>query len=180
MGARRDALKAACECILAVETTAARHEHAVGTVGQIASGPGATNVIPGTAEFSVDFRAADDGVRNQAVGELTAAFDAIAAKRGVAITIDHSHAADGVTCAPDLVGTIEAAMSDLGQRPFRLPSGAGHDAAALAHITDVGMIFVRCDRGISHSPDESITAEDAIAGANLLLRTVERLGTTNT
>jgi len=180
MGARQDALTAASECILAVESTAARHEHAVGTVGQISANPGATNVIPGQAEFSVDFRAADDAVRKQAVGELTAAFDAIAEKRGVTLNIDHSHAADGVTCAPALVETIGAAMTDLDQRPFRLPSGAGHDAAALAHITDVGMIFVRCDRGISHSPDESITSEDAIAGANLLLRTVERLGTTDT
>ena len=174
MDARQDALCAASECILAVENAAAAHEHAVGTVGQISSGPGATNVIPGTAEFSVDFRAAEDAVRNKAVAELLADFESIGGKRGVTLSIDHSHAADGVTCAPDLVDTIEAAMDDLGQRPFRLPSGAGHDAAALAHITDVGMIFVRCDRGISH-----ITGEDGIAGANLLLRTVERLGTTN-
>ena len=180
MSARQDALTAASECILAVESAAARHEHAVGTVGQITASPGATNVIPGQAEFSVDFRAADDAVRRQAVDELITAFDAIAEKRGVTLKIDHSHAANGVTCAPELVDTIEAALTDLGQRPFRLPSGAGHDAAALAEITDVGMIFVRCDRGISHSPEESITAEDAIAGATLLLRTVERLGTTNT
>ena len=46
----------------------------------------------------------------------------------------------------------------------------------MAEITDVGMIFVRCKGGISHSPHEEITREDAILGANLLLRTVERIG----
>lgn len=179
MGARKDALSAAAEAVMAVESTAARHEHAVGTVGQISASPGATNVIPGQVDFSVDFRAADDAVRTKAVAELLSVFHTISETRGVTFDIDHSHAADGVTCAPNLVDTIEAAMSDLDQRPFRLPSGAGHDAAALAHITDVGMIFTRCERGISHSPDENMTSEDAIAGANLLLRTVERLGSRN-
>ncbi len=179
MGARQDALSAAAEAILAVETSATQFPDAVGTVGQISALPGASNVISGQVEFSVDFRAADDAVRRQAVGELISDFEAIAERRGVAFAIDHSHEANGVVCASVLVDTIEQAMADLDQPAFRLPSGAGHDAAALAHITDVGMIFVRCDRGISHSPDESITAEDAIAGANLLLRTVERLGTKN-
>ena len=53
---------------------------------------------------------------------------------------------------------------------------AGHDAVAMSNITDVGMIFVRCKGGISHSPLEHITPEDAQAGADLLLRTVERIG----
>lgn len=70
-------------------------------------------------------------------------------------------------------------MVDLGDSPFRLPSGAGHDAAAMAEITDVGMIFVRCKDGISHSPLEHVTREDAEAGAELLLRSVERIGGLN-
>ncbi|MBO89671.1 MAG: hypothetical protein CMP14_09125 [Rickettsiales bacterium] len=52
-------------------------------------------------------------------------------------------------------------------------SGAGHDAAAMASLTDVGMIFVRCKGGISHHPAESITAEDAIIGAKILLNVLE-------
>jgi len=65
--------------------------------------------------------------------------------------------------------------SSIGERPFRLPSGAGHDAAAMAEIADVGMIFVRCAGGVSHSPDESITGADAIAGSRLLCRVVENI-----
>lgn len=178
MPRRHDALTAASECILAVEETAARLSHAVGTVGQITCRPGATNVIPGEVAFSLDFRAAEDEVRRGAVNELRSRFDVIATRRGVTISLEGTHAADGVTCAPWIVEQIEAAMGDLGHRLFRLPSGAGHDAAALAEVTDVGMIFVRCAGGISHSPDESITKEDAIAGAELLLRTVERIGST--
>ncbi|NNE81342.1 MAG: allantoate amidohydrolase [Silicimonas sp.] len=176
MGARQDALAAAAECVLTVEEVAAAHPYAVGTVGQIEAEHGATNVIPGKVVFSVDFRAADDAVRREAVNDLTKRFEDIANRRNVDIVLEQSHSADGVTSAPWIVDAIEDAMTDLGHRPFKLPSGAGHDAAALAEITDVGMIFVRCKDGISHNPDESITREDAIAGAELLLRTVERIG----
>ncbi len=176
MVARQDALVAASECVLAVERIAAGRPSAVGTVGQMAVVPGATNVIPGKVSFSVDLRAPDDVARRGAVDELVAHMQSVAARRSVAISIDCSHEANSVACAPWIVEAIEAAMQELGRRPFRLPSGAGHDAAAMAAITDVGMIFVRCAGGISHSPEESITAEDARAGARLLRQVVERIG----
>ena len=177
MRARRDALAAASECVLKIEEIARRHPDAVATVGQISASPGAINVIAGEAEFSVDLRAAEDAVRRAAIRELEAELEDVALRRGVEIDLDRrSHDADGVICAPWIVEEIEAAMVDLGYPGRRLPSGAGHDAAAMAAITDVGMIFVRCEGGISHSPNERITRGDAIAGANLLLRTVERMG----
>lgn len=179
MDARQDALCAAAECILAVENTATTHLEAVGTVGQLTVEPGASNVIPGEARFSVDFRAPLDDVRRKAVAHLMNRFDQVAAKRNVTITREYTHGSDGVHCAKNVVDAIETAMSDLGHRPFHLPSGAGHDAAAMAAIAPVGMIFVRCEGGISHNPAEQITPEDAAAGAAVLLRTVEKLGGLN-
>ncbi|MDE0532928.1 MAG: allantoate amidohydrolase [Albidovulum sp.] len=176
MNTRQDALAAACECVLLVEDTAKRYDQAVGTVGQIAAFPGATNEIPGVASFSVDFRSSLDSVRQTAVSELQRDMSEIAERRDVDILIDKTHDADGATCSDWIIEQIEGAMTDLGHRPFRLASGAGHDAAAMASITDIGMIFVRCRGGISHSPEEAITREDAITGADLLLRTLERIG----
>ncbi len=63
---------------------------------------------------------------------------------------------------------IERAIAGLGLTRRRLASGAGHDAMAIASLCDVGMIFVRCKRGISHSPAKSITAADAEIGARVL------------
>jgi allantoate deiminase len=40
---------------------------------------------------------------------------------------------------------------------------------AMASITDIGMIFVRCKDGLSHHPDEAVAAEDMKAGASVLL-----------
>ena len=176
MDARADALAAASECVLLIESTANRHPLTVATVGQISAAPGATNVIPGEVSFSVDVRAADDKIRRAALKEIKFRLKNIARLRGVEIEMVQTHDADGVVCAPWIVSQIESAMVDLGHRPFRLPSGAGHDAAALAEITDVGMIFVRCEGGVSHHPDEKITREDAVAATKLLLKTVERIG----
>lgn len=176
MDSRHDALAAAAECILAVEDSAGKRVDAVSTVGMISASPGAVNVIPGMSEFTIDFRAADDEVQRDAIREMRESLQAIASRRGVQIAFDTSQDVSGITCAPWIVREIEAAMAELGHPPFRLPSGAGHDALPMAALTDVGMIFVRCKGGISHGPEEEITPADAHAASELLLRTVERIG----
>jgi len=55
----------------------------------------------------------------------------------------------------------------------RLPSGAGHDGMAMIELADIGMLFLRCAKGISHNPAEAISAEDAATGARVFLRFIE-------
>ena len=74
-----------------------------------------------------------------------------------------------VNYSVNLMNKIERSIIDVVLSPFRLPSGAGHDAAAMADLTEIGMIFIRCKDGVSHHPAESITEEDALTGARLLL-----------
>ena len=68
---------------------------------------------------------------------------------------------------------LERAVEDAGVKVHRLPSGAGHDGQAINAIADIGMLFVRCKRGISHNPAESITEADAATGAKVLLSFIE-------
>ena len=173
MNLRQDALLAASECALAVEAAAVARENAMATVGRMEVAPGATNVIPGSVHFTVDLRAEEDAVRADALAELEKKFAEIAECRSVRLSFDKVHDAASVACAPELIDRIAGAIADLGHRPLRLPSGAGHDAAAMAELTDAGMIFVRCLAGISHNPLESITEADAVAGAQLLRRVIE-------
>ena len=173
MGLRRDALAAASECVLALEEIAAKRKDAVGTVGQLEASPGASNVIPGSVRFTVDLRAPDDATRQAMLTELEAAYGAIAERRRITLRMETVHEAESVACAAGIISQISQAIEDEGIAPFALPSGAGHDAAAMAALTDVGMIFVRCKGGISHSPDESITEQDAVTGARVLLRAIE-------
>ncbi len=173
MGNRQDALLAAAECALAVEGVATKRTHCVATVGRMEVEPGAPNVIPGSVTFSIDIRADEDAKRIEALAELDPWLAEIADKRGCTLNMETVHEATSVTCAPWILRQIEAAISADEGRVIRLPSGAGHDAAAMADLTDIGMIFVRCTGGISHNPDETITAADAAVGARLLLRVIE-------
>jgi allantoate deiminase/N-carbamoyl-L-amino-acid hydrolase len=65
---------------------------------------------------------------------------------------------------------LAQAAARAGITPFHLASGAGHDAASFAGAADIGMLFVRCGNGgISHSPLETVTPEDADVAARVLL-----------
>ena len=172
---RRDALVAAAEAILAVEQRCAQEQHLVGTVGRLEVNPGALNVIPGECRFTVDVRAPEDARRRRAVEDIRAAFAAISVRRGIHSDIVVLHDSPASPCAPWLMQQIDAAIAAQGLAPHRLPSGAGHDAMAIAAIADIGMIFVRCAGGISHNPVESITMEDAQAGFETLCRFVRNL-----
>jgi allantoate deiminase len=169
MGGRRDALAAAAEGVLAVETLCSGEDGLVGTVGRIEALPGAVNVIPGRARFTIDIRAPVDAQRERAVAAVLKRFAEIAAGRGVGIAIEKLYEMPAAPCAPWLMDQIDSAIADAGTTPFRLPSGAGHDGLAMKAIADIAMIFVRCEKGISHNPAEAITAADAETGARVLL-----------
>ncbi len=175
MAARQDALAAAAEVILAVEQRCSQEQDLVGTVGRIEASPGAVNVIPGECRFTIDVRAPQDSQRGKAVADIRAAVADISLRRGIHSSIVVMHDSAASPCAPWLMQQIDAAIAGQGVVPQRLPSGAGHDAMAMAAIADTGMIFVRCAGGISHNPAESITAADAQAGFETLCRLVRDL-----
>jgi N-carbamoyl-L-amino-acid hydrolase len=47
-------------------------------------------------------------------------------------------------------------------------SGAGHDAMHLASVCPTGMLFVPCEKGISHNEVENARPADLAAGAQVL------------
>ncbi len=57
----------------------------------------------------------------------------------------------------------------LGWRRCGCRAAPGHDAGALATITDAAMLFVPSRHGISHSPDEHTGSDDCVRGAQALL-----------
>jgi allantoate deiminase len=174
MHLREDALTAAAECVLAAEQIASAVADAVATVGQITASPGATNVIPGRVVFSLDVRSPRDAEREQVAHDIVARCRSIAAARRIGIGVTQTHVLASCTCAPWLQQQIGEAIAADGHRVRMLPSGAGHDAMAMASLTDVAMLFLRCGGGISHHPAEQISADDAAIGARVLLGFIER------
>ena len=161
MGLRRDAAAAMAEMVLAVERLAGGIAECVATVGRVEVLPGAVNVIPATARFSIDLRHPDDGVRRDALARLHGEMAAIAARRGVGLAVRTDYDVAAAACAPHLVAALEQSVRRAGIAPRRLPSGAGHDGLAIAALCPIAMLFLRCRGGISHHPAEAILAEDA-------------------
>ncbi len=174
MRLRRDALTAASEMVLAVERLAHGTEDLVATVGRIEALPGAVNVIPSGARFTLDVRSPKDAVRRDAVALLERELHEIARRRGVTVQIGKSYDEAAATCAGWLIEQLEAAVTRCGVRPLRLPSGAGHDGLAMVALCPIAMLFVRCKGGISHNPAEAITPEDADVAARVLVDFLSR------
>lgn len=170
MALRRDALAAAAECIVAVERIAHERSDVVATVGRIDAQPGAMNVIPGKASFSVDLRAPTDAARHEAVETMQEALAAIAARCRVALETSPIWEAKTAPCAPAMQRQIAAAIAAEDIDVLHLPSGAGHDGMALVEIAPIGMLFVRCAGGISHHPAESVTLDDVATGLRVFAR----------
>src|SRR6185436_4163226 len=149
----------------------------VATVGEIAALPGASNVIPGEARLSLDVRHPDDTVRRRACEELKTRAEEIAAGRGVQVSWELVHENPAVVCDRRLTAVLNEAVKRQQKDSPLLASGAGHDAAAMAAVTPVTMLFVRCKGGISHHPDESATLEDvrvAIAVMSSFLQQLDK------
>ncbi len=176
MKLRHDALAGAAEMALALETIAREHpeDGMVGTVGRIEASPGAVNIIPGLVAFTVDLRALTDALRLAAIARFEAEAQRIAAARGLTVAFELFHEVATADCAPHLQNGLAAAIADLGHKPVRLPSGAGHDAQIMARLCPSAMLFVRCRGGISHNPAEFASEADMGVAIAALIRFIER------
>ncbi|HET9815823.1 MAG TPA: allantoate amidohydrolase [Xanthobacteraceae bacterium] len=176
MARRHDAAAAAAELLLYVEKRCAQAPTLVGTVGQLAVPDGAINIIPGRCELTLDVRAGDDATRDAAMSDIVAEIGRIAARRGVSFDCREVQRTAAVRCSSHLQSVLSDALTRVGVRPRQLPSGAGHDAMMFDGLTETAMLFVRCGNGgVSHSPREIVTAEDADIAARVVLDAVLQL-----
>ena len=173
MDLRRDALAAAAEMVLAIETRARAEPELVATVGRLDVEPGAVNVIPGRVRFTIDARASLDEPRRCAVADIAGAMQAIARRREVRLELTQTYAEAAYICHPTIVAGLAAAVAAIGADPRLLPSGAGHDTMVMGQRWPAGMLFVRCKGGVSHNPAESITEDDCAIALAALTRFVE-------
>ena len=158
MALRRDALCGAAEFIGKVEKTATKNTLA--TVGVITASPGASNVIPGQVELSLDVRDQSDDRRLRVCDALKTQASQIALRRRLELDWTLVQETAAVPCDLGLTNILKQAVAAHAREVMALPSGAGHDAAVMAGLCPMAMLFVRCQGGISHHPAESVTVGD--------------------
>lgn len=174
MAQRKDALAAAAEWVMNIEQITCRYgEQRVATVGTLQCPSGAVNVIPGEVELSLDIRGPDDTQLADLLAELLMQGETIAQRRGVTFQAAEYYAINATACDVALQQALSEAVIQVQGRSLSLPSGAGHDAIAIAERWPVGMLFVRCAGGVSHHPAEAVSQPDVAQAVRAALLAIE-------
>ena len=142
------------------------------TIGRIDLVPGAANVVPGEARFSIDVRDTDATVLVGLFGAFRRALSAIARRRDLRFEYTLVSEIEPVQCDERVMEAIRGACATFEIDPLPMPSGAAHDAQMIAAIAPAGMIFVPSRGGRSHSAAEWTSPADIERGANVLLHTL--------
>lgn len=175
MELRHDALAAAAELIVQVEAQACAIEGLRATIGTLTVAPGAVNVVPGSVALSLDVRHADDSVRLTALTGMVQTGEAICRRRGLELRVEQVEHHPAVAADGRLRQLLVTAATQAGHAPLAMVSGAGHDAAIMATVAPMAMLFVRSPGGISHHPDEAVLPADVEAALQVMVSFVEQL-----
>jgi N-carbamoyl-L-amino-acid hydrolase len=151
----------------------------VATIGHVQLWPGTANTVPGKVEFSLDVRDVERDVLEQLADTMRRSLSAIARRRGLMFEFLELGSVDPVACDRRVIDAVARSAGELDIDAHRMNSGAGHDAQIMADIVPVGMIFVPSIGGRSHSVAEWTHMEDITAGANVALRTLLHLASSD-
>jgi N-carbamoyl-L-amino-acid hydrolase len=176
MDARRDAALGAAAFVLGVRETVTRgFSGCVATVGDIATEPGSFNVVPGRATLRLECRSLDAGELDALERALTERAREDAEAFRLDVTVERVGHVEPALTDERVRAAFAAAAAALGLTTMELPSGAGHDAQALAPITPSGLVFVPSVGGVSHDSTEYTGWADCVNGANVLLNAAVEL-----
>ena len=172
--ARKDAFAAATRLAAAMyEATTDADDTLRFTIGRVEVQPGSPNTVPGKATFTIDMRHPQDGVleaHEKMVRDIVASRAAPCSAR-----IERVTAVAPTDFDPRIIDLVRDKAGGLGLSHMDMPSGAGHDAMHIAKLCPAGMIFVPCERGISHNEIENATPADLAAGTKVLVEVLAEL-----
>ena len=140
------------------------------TSGMVGTDPAnhAMSRIPDEVTFSLDIRSQSAATLDQMRSLLRAEMSQVERDRKVRFELDEEMRVEPAVCDPALVERLKAAMSRVGQEPFVMPSGGGHDAAVFAAAgIPSAMVFVR-NRNGSHNPHEAMELDDFLAATDIV------------
>ena len=154
MEGRKDALVAGSAIVTEVNRLARETPELRGTVGSFAIGPNVVNAVPRVVRMTAEFRSPEDAVRRAAGDALHDFAERVCGEMGLSLSCEMTYQQPAQPCAAGLSDRLVKAVKAAGGQGLVLPSGATHDASAMADLCPVAMLFVRCRGGVSHRPEE--------------------------
>lgn len=176
MEGRRDALVTAAAIVTELNRIAVATPNLRATVGALTVEPNVVNAVPRAVHLTAELRSPCDETRRAAGVELHRFSELLAQEKGVRIDCTRTYAQMAQPCSLDLSKQLENAVKQAGGRGVSLPSGATHDASAMADLCPIIMLFVRSQDGISHKPEEFTAPEDMGTAIDVLARFLKIAG----
>jgi N-carbamoyl-L-amino-acid hydrolase len=141
-------------------------------VGVVEVEPGSRNTIVGTVRMTVDLRHPDADV----LAEMDTELHEFVSTLHPQPQVEQIWYSAPIEFDTEVVDALRSAATEQGKAPVDITSGAGHDACYISKVAPTGMVFIPCADGLSHNEAEAITYEHAVAGAEVTLAGVLRLG----
>jgi len=172
--ARRDAYAAATRLASALyEATTDEDDTLRFTIGRVEVLPGSPNTVPGKVSFTIDLRHPDNAVLDDREKVLETLL--VEKTKPCTARLERVTNVPPTYFDPEVIDLVRAKAQGLALSNMDMPSGAGHDAMHIARLCPAGMIFVPCERGISHNEIENATPQDLAAGTRVLVEVLEEL-----
>ena len=145
----------------------------VWTIGRVVVHPNAPSVVPGRAEFTIQWRDAEDDRLARIEMLVRDVVQEVAGARGLGAEIEPLTNLRPVPMDAELRAGLQAAAAQVAPGRWRdMPSGALHDASNVAGVLPTAMLFVPSIGGISHAFDEDTNEADLVTGLRVLAAAV--------
>jgi len=146
------------------------NERTVWTMGNAAIEPGATSIVPGRAELSLQFRDQSEALLDRLAGIVKTLASEIDARGKIKVEVRSARTPIKPSIMDDgFQNHIDAAAERTAPgRWRRMPSAAGHDPMVIHEKLPCAMLFIPSIDGISHDFAEDSHDADIVAGCQVL------------
>jgi len=172
MNYRKDPVFGMAQIVRGLQKIIKEQKDSLYTVGRVESKPDSINSVANTVFFTVDLRHSEDAILKIMQQKFKNLIDEVCVEQNLTSELNNIWHSPAISFNENCILKVKIATEKLGYSYQNIVSGAGHDACQISYVAPVGMIFIPCKGGLSHNEAESISSENAQAGANVLLNAV--------
>jgi len=172
MNYRKDPVSGMAQIIRGLQKIIKEQKDSLYTVGRVESKPDSINSVANNVFFTVDLRHPEDAILKIMQQKFKDLIDEVCVRQNLTSDLNNIWHSPAISFNKNCILKVKTATEKLGYSYQNIVSGAGHDACQISYVAPVGMIFIPCKGGLSHNEAESISPENAQAGANVLLNAV--------
>ena len=157
---------------LAKEISQKDNRHFVATVGKIEVSPNYVTIIPSVVEFIIDLRVVNETSRDLFLNQLNKEIKKLTKLENLKVNFQDLMFSSYIEMNKVINESLKKSANDLKFTFMMMDSGAGHDTAHLAKVSKASIIFIPCQHGLSHCPEEFTKSINIKKGSEVILKSI--------